>query len=352
MARSCRADSESAYVAKIADGFVILQVVLLSGSLAWSGSAVGQMPSCTADSDARPWAVVGDAASDSDLSGAACAPDGRCLLVSDEKRRAWFFRSDETATKPKLTVSEQIKLSPVNGGDEADLEGAAFDGGHFYALGSHGASRRKGEFQASRYSAYRIEADGTVQSSGTLAGVVAKVPGIREHFCTGAQAGRCESLQNGGANIEGLAVREGNLYVGFRAPAPGGKSFILRVAEKAIFGQAGPDLRTFRVELGQDASGRDLGVRDLAVVADGFLILAGPSLPEGDEAVGSGRVFHWREGDQRPRLLRELTVKDKGVKPEVLLLLGETSTAYRTLVMCDGVAGGAPGEYQISKNKP
>ncbi len=86
-------------------------------------------------------------------------------------------------------------------------------------------------------------------------------------------------------------------------------------------------------------------------MADGFLILAGPSLPEGDDAVGSGKIFHWREDDAQPRLLRELSVKDKGVKPEVLLLMGETATAYSVLVMCDGVSGGSPAEYQILKVK-
>jgi hypothetical protein len=65
--------------------------------------------------------------------------------------------------------------------------------------------------------------------------------------------------------------------------------------------------------------------------------------------VGSGKIFHWHQGDPRPRLLKDLTVKDKGVKPEVLLVIDETATAYRALVMCDGVAGGSPAEYQIRK---
>ena len=150
-------------------------------------------------------------------------------------------------------------------------------------------------------------------------------------------------------NIEGLAARNGNLYIGLRAPSPGGKAFVVRLAEKAVFGQAAPELQTLRIDLGQDESGRDLGIRDIAAAGDGFLILAGPSLPEGDDAVGSGKIFHWREGDPRPRLLRELTVQDKGVKPEVLLLMGETATAYRVLVMCDGVASGLPVEYQIHR---
>jgi len=325
--------------------FAVLNALMLA-----TASPVAQAASCTADPDARTWTVAGDAATDTDISGAACAPDGRCLLVSDEKRRAWFFRLDETApATPKLIVGSPLKLNPASGEDEADVEGAAFDGGHFYAIGSHGTSRHKNEFQASRYSVYQIEPDGSVQPSAALAPLLAGVPCIHEHFCSKAQAASCQGLHDGGANIEGLAARAGNLYVGFRAPSPDGKAFIVRLAEKAIFGQAGPELQILRVDLGRDGSGRDLGIRDIAAVADGFLILAGPALPEGDDAVGSGKIFLWREGDTSPRRLQELTVKDKGVKPEVLLVLGETPTAYRALVMCDGVAGGSPAEYQIRK---
>jgi hypothetical protein len=313
-------------------------------------STAARAAGCTADPDVRQWMIDGDAARGTDISGAACAPDGRCLMVSDEKRRAWFFGLDQIhPTEPKLIIRDQVKLNPASGDEEADAEGAAFDGGHFYAIGSHGTSRHKNEFQASRYSVYRVEPDGTLEASGKLVPLLAGVPGISEHFCTKPGAGSCQPLQDGGANIEGLAARNGTLYLGFRSPSPGGKAFIVRLAEKALFGQAVPDLQTLQIDLGQDASGRDLGIRDIAAVADGFLILAGPALPEGDEAVGSGKIFHWRQGESRPRLLKDLTVKDKGVKPEVLLLIDETATAYRALVMCDGVAGGSPVEYEICK---
>jgi len=329
---------------------IIKLVVVLTALMLDSAIPQAQGASCTADADARPWTVIGDAATDADLSGAACASDGQCLLVSDEKRRAWFFRLTETTpATPKLTVGDRLELKPASGDKEADAEGAAFDGGDFYAIGSHGTSRHKNEFQASRYSVYRIKPDGTMQASGALVPLLASIPGIGEHFCSEAQASSCQSLQDGGANIEGLAARGGNLYVGFRAPSPGGKALILRVAEKAAFGQSAPDLQTFQVDLGQDGLGRDLGIRDIASAADGFLILAGPALPEGDDAVGSGKIFHWREDNTSPRLLRDLTVKDKGVKPEVILLLGETPTSYRVLVMCDGAMGGSPAEYQIRK---
>ena len=341
--------TQAAHAAPGVRALAFLQILLLTGAT-WSSPAGAEKADCTHDPDGRRWVTVGEAADDTNLSGAACSPDGRCLLVSDEKRRSWFFALDDKGrAKPRIVVGEQLKLKPATGGDEADAEGAAFDGDRFYVIGSHGASRRSGKFEASRYSTYRIGAGGNVKASNALAAIIAGVPGIAEHFCVGATASGCQSLQDGGANIEGLAARNGQLYVGFRAPAPGGKAFILRIAEKALFGHADPKLGVFRVELGRDVVGRDLGVRDIAAVAGGFLILAGPSLPEGDEAVGSGRVFFWREGDEPARLLREFSVKDKGIKPEVLLILGEDPMAYRAMVMCDGIAGGSPTEYRLPK---
>jgi hypothetical protein len=37
------------------------------------------------------------------------------------------------------------------------------------------------------------------------------------------------------------------------------------------------------------------------------------------------------------------------VKPEVLLVIGEMPTAYRVLIMSDGVAGGSPTEFELRK---
>jgi hypothetical protein len=301
------------------------------------------------DNDGRKWTVVGDAGSDKDISGAACAPDGRCLLVSDEKHRAWFFTRDETdPANPRMIVGERIKLTPHLGGDESDAEAAAFDHGHFYAIGSHGTARKKKEFEPSRYSIYRIEPDGSVLAKGTLAEILAATPGIREDFCTKTTASSCKALQDGGANIEGLAVRDQQMYVGFRAPSPDGEAFIVRVAEGAVFGTDDPNLKVFRLKLGQDAIHRSLGIRDLAAVSDGFLVLAGPALPEEDGSPGSGAAFHWRE-DGTLTKLRDVGLRQDGIKPEVLLLLGITATSYRIVVMHDGVPGGSPLEYQISK---
>jgi hypothetical protein len=66
--------------AVIVNLFAMLNALMLA-----TASPVAQAATCTADPDARLWTVVGDAATDTDISGAACAPDGQCLLVSDEK---------------------------------------------------------------------------------------------------------------------------------------------------------------------------------------------------------------------------------------------------------------------------
>ena len=116
---------------------------------------------------------------------------------------------------------------------------------------------------------------------------------------------------------------------------------MLRVAEDAVFGTADPNLAVFRLHLGQDANDRDLGIRDLATVSDGFLVLAGPALPEGDDAEGSGVAYHWQE-DVEPRKLSDVGLRRRGVKPEGLLVLSEDSGAYRVLVIHDGAPGGAP----------
>ena len=285
-----------------------------------------------------------------EFSGAACAPDGRCLLVGDEGRRARFFTVEEApGERPKLVIGAVVSLVPAEGDGEADAEAAAFDRGRFYVAGSHGTSRRKGDRQPSRYSVYRVEPGGRAVASGALARVVGAVDGIREAFCPAGGRRPCPTLQNGGANIEGLAVRDGTMHVGFRAPAPGGRAFVVSVPEQTVFGGAAPASVVSRLALGADRRGRERGVRDLAAVVGGFLVLAGPALPEGDKAKGEATVFFW-PGPGGPAIpLRPVGLERVGVKPEALLVLGEGAASYRVLVIHDGVEGGAPTEYRIEK---
>ena len=40
-----------------------------------------------------------------------------------------------------------------------------------------------------------------------------------------------------------------------------------------------------------------------------------------------------------------------GAKPEAVLVLAEDMEAYCLLIMSDGIPGGAPTEYRVSKQK-
>jgi hypothetical protein len=302
---------------------------------------------------AAHWHVIGAAVDSTDLSGAACARDGACLVVSDDKRDAWWFTIDRSDPEnPRLVTGDSVEL-PEEGG-QADAEAAAFDNGWFYAIGSHGTSRRNGAFEPSRDFVYRMRWNhgeaGRWEASHALSEILSTAPGLAGNFCTGASGAPCKSLQQGGVNIEGLAARDGRMYIGFRAPTPGGRALVMQVDAEAVFGSGVIERRIFApIQLGRDARGRDLGVRDLAAVSDGLLILAGPSLPEGDQETSSGRVLFWSGHGKTSQALCEIAVEATDMKPEVLLELGETEAEYRLLVLFDGVPGGAPVEYRVGK---
>lgn len=65
--------------------------------------------------------------------------------------------------------------------------------------------------------------------------------------------------------------------------------------------------------------------------------------------MGGGPVFHWDGRGDATRRLMEVGRREKGVKPEILLMIGEGTSAYRVVVMHDGVPGGSPIEYRLPK---
>src|SRR5258707_335798 len=68
----------------------------------------------------------------------------------------------------------------------------------------------------------------------------------------------------GGANVEGIALWENRMYLGFRGPSVGNKAFILSAPESEVFAKSDDALvaTDHEVELGARA-----GIRDLAAVS-------------------------------------------------------------------------------------
>jgi hypothetical protein len=282
------------------------------------------------------------------LSGAACVPTTpkfkSCLIANDEKKYAQFFSIDGTTLKPR----KLIRLSDEK--KDPDAEGVAYADGFFYVTGSHGRSRHSDSDNDSSYAVFRIPVDPAtgapkfapdedrvvgVESSSRLRKALRKGEFIKEFFD--------EPLAEGGINIEGIAVRNGRMHLGLRGPSQGSRAFVLSVDADAVFTK-GSDLNSnvTPLELGQDT-----GIRDLAAVSDGILILAGPTR---DEKVPYS-IWFWDGAGATATPLRTLDLSggDDGAKAEILLLLGESREAFRVLVMFDGVENGGAMSFRIPR---
>lgn len=285
------------------------------------------------------------------VSGAACYHSGTtlksCLLIGDEVRYARLFSIDGN----KIVPAQKVFLLPERDDQgkkfkETDAEGVAFADGVYYLVGSHGLNQ-SGKKQSSRYFVYRVRvsaddgrpadlgsektASTAVERSDALQRFIEADPTLKKHVeeIPGKQ----------GVNVEGIAVSGSDLYFGFRGPVAATGAIILQVPIKAVFDGASSAAQSYNVDLDGE------GIRDLAAVDGGLLILTGPE----ERKPGRTRVFFWKPGGEK-HLLADLggPRADKG-QPEALLVLSENASAYTTLVFSDGPPGGAPARYEIKK---
>jgi hypothetical protein len=288
------------------------------------------------------------------VSGAACfivaGERKSCLLIGDEVRYARLFSIDGKTLVP----GQKIFLLPERDSNghkfkETDAEGIAFAKNFYYAVGSHGLNK-DGDKQLSRYFVYRVRIDPLtgrpsdlgseetastgVERSNTLDALIAADPVLKGHI------GKVPGEQ--GVNIEGLAVSGDDMFFGFRGPVVNDTALVRQVPIEAIFEGKTAPLRPHSLRLG-----KGMGIRDLAAVKDGFLVLSGPE----ERKPAKAEVFFWKP-DAEPIALADLggPRSDEG-QPEVLMVLDETDRLYSVLVMSDGPDGGEPMRFEIAKKK-
>ncbi len=285
------------------------------------------------------------------LSGAACVPTEpqfvSCLIVNDQKKYAQFFAIERATIVPGAV----IRLMDEEADGDPDAEGAAYADGFFYVVGSHGRSRHGDQDDDSSYVVFRFPVDREtgrppfepsddkvvgVASSERLRKAIMQAAVIKDFYN--------QPLDEGGVNIEGIAVKDGRMYLGMRGPSVDGHAFILSVNVEATFTE-NQDLAAAvkRLELGNDA-----GIRDLAPVRDGLLVLSGPV----NEQQVEPALFHWNEQTGALKKLGELKLpkSPKGKKAEILLVLRDQADApWRVLVMFDGPKDGLPIEYLVPR---
>lgn len=210
--------------------------------------------------------ISGSLDEDLDMSAISCFRN-LCLLASDETNHLQVAKFENKTLK---ILNKKIELGKFK--KENDIEALANDGYYFYAVGSHGLSRKSGKYQASRYTFFRIRFDNQgntleiIQKS--LHDVITLNKGLKKYFK--------KPLQENGVNIEGLGVSGGKVYVGYRSPIINGKAQAQSFDVKKFFeNDKIVDYKHHTFDLEGD------GIRSMEFYVDKFVIISGSSKPAG-----------------------------------------------------------------------
>jgi len=312
------------------------------------------------------------------LSGIACnlnaAQERVCLMAFDEGVQAHFANLQQNALVADLQGLDLLNKER----GELDGEGAATDGTYFYVTGSHSVKRH--DCKPNRWSrhvirfrldpatgrALRSPAGKLVDYGDTerLWSIMKSQPELQAYVgkCLGSEPppGATKLKGQHGANIEGLAIKDGRLYFGFRGPARDGRANVLAVDAAALFDGGDPRARVTQLALGK---GR--GVRDMVATEAGFLLLAGPD-DDPSHQKGDWTVAWWDGQSIASKTLATLDLRGveprklepggprackdaKRAKPEAITVLEEAPQFYRLLVLSDGMCDGGALEFVVKR---
>lgn len=302
-----------------------------------------------------------------DVSGIACTRESgfprRCLVIDDEVQWAQVVIVDENALVAGQTVH---LIANTHDGKplELDGEGVAYGDGYFYVIGSHGAPRKTEKNEAKREARIAassqlvrfrlgdddVTADGRVKGSPTIE----RTAKLRKALASDPELKPFaeRDLDGNGLTIEGVAIREGILYIGLRAPvlAPG-RATVATVPVEALF-DGKPDVP--KLTLHSLTVGEGNGIRDLVLHEGAFLVLVGPAAGLDDKDPGRYSIYRWagtgdvaRPGADVPVYPAKGRDKSAYPKPEAILPLGRTSDGLRILVIYEGAQEGRPRDLTI-----
>lgn len=253
-----------------------------------------------------------------DLSGIACRAVTEagidCLVVNDESRAAQravladrvlrggavvpLVGTEAPAPGTAAGSAATIGRCPDGGlgaFDEFDGEGVAWmpgagGAGAYFVVGSHACPRRhpEGGMQASTHLLARIDVD--AEGRFAPAALTWRLgPALRAEATVGRHYNQLLTDTDRGLDIEGIAVIRDDLIFGLRSPTfdvPGDASrqhaFLLRAPAAALFDAGAPADAPVPLRLSRITLPAGTGVRDLAALPDGrLLILSGPTRGEG-----------------------------------------------------------------------
>ncbi len=234
-------------------------------------------------------------------------------------------------------------------GKEMDIEGLSVEGNHVYVVGSHSSKRQKTnenkkykknkkkfydkkiKDEKNRDWLYRLSFD---SAANEIYKEKISLRDIIQNDKVLKSFSHIPSKENG-IDIEGIAVKNGWIYLGFRGP-------VFRENYVPLMKLKFDDPKNSYELLYIKLAGR--GIRDMTRVSDGFLIVAGP-VGDGDS---SYQLYHWDGKDLIPgknrnpndigqvKLLGDI-IPPKGTKAEGIVVMQEDKTKYQLIISYDGV---------------
>jgi Protein of unknown function (DUF3616) len=303
------------------------------------------------------------------ISGLACMPTdaapSTCLVIDDQGRFAQIAiigngRVTAGARLPLIgrkPSEDRVGQPPAKIGcsdgerkfRDLDGEAVAYEAPFFYVVGSHGCSRYSNKLRSSSFilariperqvaSAARPLDPSSVETTYRLSEALAAIPWIRPYFTQ-------DLMSANGVNVEGLAVVNGKLFAGLRAPSLDGKAFIVAIDANKLFDERASinegDVHAISVPIG---AGR--GIRDLTRLNEGqLLILSGPA----QDAPVHFEIHVLDIKAETTALLGTLgeLPEAPGAKAEAISVLSQRGSVVDILVMFDGLENGGPREYSI-----
>jgi len=300
------------------------------------------------------YSFQGNVLEEQNLSAIACVSSTRCLLGADEGRKVQVLELSKQDRSLKVLTDVEL----LDSGKEIDIEAIAVEGDCYYITGSHGVSKEDGKIQENRYKIFRLKVDpgSGLPSSGvnpkTNIPIGLEVTSLSDILKNDAILGPYfqKPLQHNGVNIEGLAAKHGQLFVGFRNPNLGGNAYVMEIAADQIFS----DRKGRHYKLHSLSLGEGLGIREIVAAESCFLIIAGNSGSEPSDKFPKSENYQAHRGyviyswdGKGSKVHRIGPIENPPGKAEAMTVLSQSDQQIEVLILFDGADKGRPSVYRI-----